>query len=289
MFVDVVALFTGLPRETGGFTGSAESLAECLVKSRVPAAYCPVLVSRVMAGDTSFARGGVSPHLEALVREAHRDAWIVVDRDDRMATTRMGSIPGNFVMLDALKELAGRLLRGTHRECGVVPRAGPFGAPCGQLERSEVLPIAFMDDIHAFSSHGSAEQAVRALAKTAELCPQVLVSYGLLVNWKPGKTEAMLALRGKGASVAADHLKRVEGVTYLPLKGIQGHGLRIVTHYKHLEVISAKSSSMHLEATRRANAGTAVYMPLARTVIGTKASRGPPGKRWRDLLSLATC
>ena len=124
-------------------------------------------------------RSGVSPHLEALVREAHTDAWTVVDRDERMATTRMGSIPGhtladlacNFVMLDALKEVAGKL-----RDEGLIesvewyPEAGPFGAPCGQLERLEVLPIAFMDDIHPFSSHKSAEQAVRALAKTAELC-----------------------------------------------------------------------------------------------------------------------
>ena len=36
-------------------------------------------------------------------------------------------------------------------------------------------------------------------------------------------------------------------------------------------VISAKSSSMHLEDTRRAIAGTAVYMPLARTVIAKQA------------------
>ena len=105
------------------------------------------------------------------------------------------------------------------------PEAGPFGAPCSQLERSEVLPIAFMDNIHSFLSHGSTEQAVRALAKTAELYSQVLVSYGLLVKWKPGKTEALLAPRGKGASVAADHLKRVEGETYSPLEDIQGHGL----------------------------------------------------------------
>ena len=63
--------------------------------SRVPAAHSPVLVSRVMAGDTSFARGVVSPHLEALVRGAHRDARIAVDRDERMATARMGSIPGH--------------------------------------------------------------------------------------------------------------------------------------------------------------------------------------------------
>ena len=109
--------FHSLPRELAfGFSGSAESLAECLAKSRVPATYSPVLVSRVMAGDTSFARGGVSPHLGALVREAHREAWIVVDRDERLATTRTGSIPGhtladlafNFVMLDALQEVAGR-------------------------------------------------------------------------------------------------------------------------------------------------------------------------------------
>ena len=55
------------------------------MKSGVPAAHCSVLVSRVMAGDTTFARSSVSPHLEAMVREAHRDAWIVVDRDERMA------------------------------------------------------------------------------------------------------------------------------------------------------------------------------------------------------------
>ena len=71
LFADVVAAFYSLPRELAfGFSGSAESLAECLAKSRVPATYCPVLVSRVMAGDISFARGGVSPHLDALVREA---------------------------------------------------------------------------------------------------------------------------------------------------------------------------------------------------------------------------
>ena len=172
-------------------------------------------------------------------------------------------------MLDALQEVSGRLrVEGLIDSVEWYLDAGPFGAPCGQSERLEVLPIAFMEDIHAFSSHGSAEQAARALAKTAQLYSQVLESFGLLVNWKPGKTEAMLALRGKGAAAAATHLMRVEGATYLPLEGIQGHVLRIVLHYKHLGIVSAKSSSMHLEATRRSNASTAVYMPLARTVFG---------------------
>ena len=170
-------------------------------------------------------------------------------------------------MLDALQEVSGRLRReGLVDSIEWYPDAGPFGAPGGQIERLEVLPIVFMDDIHAFSSHGSTERAARALAKTTELYSQVLESIGLLVNWKPGKTEAILALRNKGAAAAATHLKRVEGMTYLPLEGIQGHGLRIVSHYRHLGIVSATSSSMHLEATRRANAATAVYMPLTRTV-----------------------
>ena len=135
-----------------------------------------------------------------------------------------------------------------------------------------------MDDIHAFSSYGSAEQAVRALAKTAELYSQVLEPYRLLVNWKPRKTEALLPLRGNGASVAAEHLTRVEGVMYLPLEGIQKHGLRIVTHLKHSGVISAKSSSMHQEATRRAGAGTAVHMPLARTVRHRQVHQASAGE-----------
>ena len=77
--------------------------------------------------------GRVIPHLEALVREPHRDAWIVVDRDERMATTRMGSIPGhtsadlaiNFVMLDAPRKVEAAR-RGTHRVCGVVPKGRTF-------------------------------------------------------------------------------------------------------------------------------------------------------------------
>ena len=280
LFVDVVAAFYSLPLELAfGFFGSAESLAECLAKSRVPATYCLVLVSRVMAGDTSFARGGVSPHIEALVQEAHRETLVAVDYDEHCATTKTGSIPGhsladlafNFVMLDALQEVSGRLrVEGLIDSVEWYPDAGPFGAPGGQIERLEVLPLAFMDDIHAFSSHGSADRAARALAKTTELYSEVLESFGLLVTWKPGTTEAMLALRNKGAAAAATHLKRVEGATYFPLEGIQGHGLRIVSHYKHLGIVSAKSSSMHLEATRRANAATAVYMPLARTVFGNQ-------------------
>ena len=107
-----------------------------------------------------------------------------------------------------------------------------------------------------FSSHGPAEQAARALAKAAELYSHIL--------------EAMLALRGKGAAVAATRLKPVERVTYSPLEGIHGHGLRIVSHYKQQGMVSAKSSSMPQEATRPASAGNAVYMPLARTVIGNQ-------------------
>ena len=50
LFVDVVAAFHGLPRKLAcGFAGSAESLAECPVKSRVPAAWTHPLPGAVSA------------------------------------------------------------------------------------------------------------------------------------------------------------------------------------------------------------------------------------------------
>ena len=67
--------------------------------------------------------------------------------------------------------------------------------------------------------------------------------------------------------MAATHLKRVEGVTFLPLEGLEGMVLLVVSHYKHRGMVSATLSSMHLEATRRAKTSAAVYMLLARTVI----------------------
>ena len=59
-----------------------------------------------------------------------------MDRDERLATTRTGSIPGhtsadlafNFVMLDALQEVAGRLRgEGLIGSVQWYPEEGPFG------------------------------------------------------------------------------------------------------------------------------------------------------------------
>ena len=229
-------------------------------------------MSRVMAGDTSFARGGVGHHLAALV---HRDAWIVVDRDERMATTRLGSTPGhtladlafNFVMLDALKEVAGRL-----RDEGLIESVEwypEFGAPCGQLERLEVLPVAFMDDIHAFSSHGRPKQAVR----TCTDCWAVLTSLGVIRfagYLKPGKTEALLALRGKsslGCSRPSQARRRSDVLS------ARRHPGAWFAYCDSLQTPRGDVSKIFLDAPGEYLTGQCWHsrvQPLARTVIGNQ-------------------
>ena len=163
---------------------------ECLVKSWVPAAH------RVSWRETHPLPGAVSAiiskHWCERRTEMHGQLWTAMSCWPlRGRAQYRPHLSACGVQICDAGRVAGGRLRAERPiesvEC--YPEAGPFGAPCGQLERQEVLPIAFMDDIHAFSSHGSAEQAVRALAKTAELYSQVLESHGSLINWKPGKTE----------------------------------------------------------------------------------------------------
>jgi hypothetical protein len=106
---------------------------------------------------------------------------------------------------------------------------------------------------------------------------QVLSKYGMVVNWKAGKTEAIATFRGNGA-VAARALCVVEeekGVYVDTRAGAKF--MRFVGMYKYLGSYVTASGSLIADAKHRASMALAVYGPLALKVYGAASS----GWRWR--------
>ena len=72
---------------------------------------------------------------------------------------------------------------------------------------------------------------------------------GLLFNWKAGKTEAIVALRGPGKSEAESSCEVIDGVATMALGN--GERLRLVDVYKHVGTQTNAMASLTQDAAYR--------------------------------------
>ena len=100
---------------------------------------------------------------------------------------------------------------------------------------SQAFEITYVDDeaIHlAATSSTSLMIAIPVLMR--HLC-KTFAYFGFQINWKPGKTECVLALRGKRAQETRSKLVQIDDGFAIPLPPDCGAtSLRIVSEYKHL-------------------------------------------------------
>ena len=123
------------------------------------------------------------------------------------------------------------------RGVGIVPDATP----------AVNLPIGappFMDDLCIPMSDDCPVKMLERTMEVARVLGNAAAESGFTIQYGPGKTEAIVALRGKGKKAAMAMLARhTEGVLLarIPLLPIfPDKKLRIVRSYKHLERVQRK-------------------------------------------------
>jgi hypothetical protein len=136
----------------------------------------------------------------------------------------------------------------------------------------EVLPPTFMDDmvVPIFD-----EDPFRLLDKVANAMQVILescVRFGLEVNFAPGKSEALVALHGKGASACRQSMVNLEAAdsngvlaTFLCLPG--GQKLRIVKRYKHLGALVHAGLDMSPEVSFKCASSSVAATALSRPCL----------------------
>ena len=101
----------------------------------------------------------------------------------------------------------------------------------------------------------------------------------MTINWKPGKTEAIVILRGKKAKTEKLKLQQGSARTFrvdrkmrrLNWKAPRAPiGVNVVQEYKHLGCFIDASSRLIPEAHNRERSALNAFVPLAKNVLTSK-------------------
>ena len=100
----------------------------------------------------------------------------------------------NFVMLKVMT-----IAREALEDEGLLSTICPTGGPPSEgAEELQATDPTWVDDEVLFVKAGSVEELIDAVRRSVELFRWAVRHYGLEVNFKAGKSEAIMQLRGKG-------------------------------------------------------------------------------------------
>ena len=213
----------------------------------------------------------------------HVGNFFTVGEDPTPYQTLTGTRPGDpvadliFVLyfLIVQKRLVSVLAAESLAESVTLCGDGPFGIGSGGSREVELRPPTFMDDLVLLLQAATAKDLILKVKRAAEMLVEVFALFGLEVNFKPGKTETVLLLSGRGRASARASIWEdlpvgagAEGTAAITLAG--GQVLRIVQRYKHLGIMTTGSKSLEPELAARLSSGTSAAAALAAKVFGSR-------------------
>ena len=271
LFVDVVGAFASVVREIViGRLTDASQVAKICAKLRLEQSLGQEVVNLARRGGV-LSDAGASPHLAALIREAHRNTWFAIEGLDTIVKISAGTKAGdpladlvfNLLMAAILRDLRGRL-----RQEKLMTTVPYLDHTEDGMTMVEAFDVSYVDDAALLIESDLAEDLGEKVARSAALVVDVFQDHGLVVNMSPGKTEAIVEWRGRGSRAAkrriiVDNASQIE---ISPAKG-PAQMLKVTEAYKHLGGRVAADGDMRAEITSRIQSGDAVFRELRRPVF----------------------
>ena len=223
-----------------------------------------------------LSRWGVPLEVVTLLRNLHAGAWFKVADLETAISSRLGGRQGckvgalifNSIYSESIRELHGAMDR-LGMSLWLPQATAAFWGEAPELCSAEipVRDCTFVDDECIFVVKRTACQVQHCAPALIRILSTVFNSFGLNLNWNPGKTEGMLSMRGKHAH---RHLLSllVDGKPSLP-GGDPGTVLRLVREYKHLGLVVSVDRSVVNDARKREKDALTSYTPLAARIFGS--------------------
>ena len=269
LYVDVVGAFDAVCREVLWQGTDDESIARLISRMGFDPSVMHALAGHV-ADKGYLSRLGVPGQVIAGVRQSHDCSWFSTQGLGPVVHSRAGSKPGDPLGDIVFNFLGHRVLECAQRE---LDKAGlldwlPEGEPPGLQglgfdEPCSLLETNYVDDSLFFLATPTAAQLVKDLTHAARVIKRTCAHHAMHLNWKAGKTEAMLAFRGEGArgSAIQFHIIQESGIP------VDGDRLRAVSYYKHMGTCSRPGRSLVAEAKHRIGSMFSQYRPIRRSVL----------------------
>ena len=247
------------------------------------------VASQIDSGDTILKRIGVHSSIVSTLCSLHTGAWFRFGQSERYIVTKNGGRQGctfgglifNLVYDQALKEIRAALVaKGAALSVDGALGVPPWSdlSPTQGAHRSmHVVDVTFVDDEAIIVSANTAPTLLANLSFVTDMVVRTFNKYAFQVNFSKGKTEAIVALRGKGAKAARTALAtsvgndgaKILSISSCPPSPPWTIALRIVDQYRHLGSIVTPDGNLTPEALARASSAMAAYGPLAVKVFGS--------------------
>ena len=204
----------------------------------------------------------------------HSQTWFILADDDRLVTTHRGTRPGdgfadvvwNLTYSKFLHRVSARLAAtGAYQP---LPWNGCQGLLCSKGDQMvQYFTTTWADDTAVMGWTSDATSVVPTVQVTTEVLYGELLKLGMRPNTKPGKTEAIVDIRGKASVPCRQHLHHgLKGRIPLCLSEAGMEDLRTVPFYNHLGGIVVHGSR-HLTEIKRRIAMTLASITTHKTQI----------------------
>lgn len=198
LFVHIQSAYYQLLRHLSiGDTCNEAELCRVLHTLRLPAtAFADLL--KITTSDCAAKRLGISQQAHDQARSFHRNTWFHTRSSANVTRTLCGTRPGdgwadlvfNFVMVDVLAVIKSRLQQ--DNILFDLVWNGQRGPLAGRgNERADDLAFAFC--------HADSQILMDHFTRAAQIVIDELRNRGLCLNFGPGKTAAIINLRGRGS------------------------------------------------------------------------------------------
>ena len=281
LFLDLTKAFDKLVREMAFHLPANATCKADIVVNLEQAGVDAVAASHL--ADYLLQHGGilyqteVPEHLVELVANLHTHTWFALSPEGRIIVTKRGSRQGcrfgalifnivYSVALLGLRQKLGKLSVTLHAECE--PSGPPWAHQPGAYPTMQVpaADVTYVDDEAILIVADTAESLNAKLSQVAAAAHETMAAHGMLLNWKPGKSEAILMWRGAGARAARADAARGERMA-LTLPGFPALECLIVKEYKHLGPMQSGTPSSALDVSERLRKASAAYYSLVRRVF----------------------
>ena len=221
--------------------------------------FCLQDIAEMMEETNALENIGCPPFLRKQVQALHDNTWFSLAQDSAFIRTRRGTRPGDgyadiiwsLVFAKWIKRLETRL-----HDSEAFPEKlwnGQIGvqSEVGTIPVRSAL-VVWADDVAILGQSDDAETLVSKLAFTCNAMVEELCSFGLNPNFRDGKTEAVIDLRGPGATktrrrIFTQQQCRLQLQTKLP----DQPSLKVVARYKHLGGLISHGARIHPEISHR--------------------------------------
>ena len=229
----------------------------------------------------ALSSAGCPPHLALLISESHQDAWFSSEGLEKVCRSKRGSLPGDPLGDVIFNLIMASILRGIRTEMvseglgwvqSAPSSASFFGTQHDNLPNHSPNLVriddgSYVDDGAFFCIARTPQEWLDKFHRSATIIISCFRKRALRVNFKKGKTEVAIALRGKGAQLLKGVIEENGNVITITLDNGETVDVNSVPYYGHMGGQAAPNNKMSFESRRRVLVTNTANRPLRKKIF----------------------